>query len=71
MVLKNEKLLIDTIKSDLKSNYPFQLPFHIGFETRFTKTIPIIDDGRKNGANCASYVVSLLEEVAGVCLDNG
>jgi hypothetical protein len=66
----HEGELIATIKKDLEDAFPFQLPFHVGLETSFTKVIPITDDGRVNGADCTAYVMSLMEEIAGVCLDD-
>jgi len=68
-LMKNENRLISTIKEDLISAYPTQLPFCIGLDTAFTKVIPLVDDGRQNGADCTAYFVSLFEEVAEVCLD--
>jgi len=68
-LMKHENRLITTIKEDLITVYPFQLPFHIGLETPLSKEIPLIDDGRQNGADCTAYFVSLFEEVAEVCLD--
>lgn len=65
-----EDEIIATIKNDLDTVFPFQLPMHIGVETKFTKVIPIIDDGRVNGADCTDYVMSLYEEIAGTCLDD-
>jgi hypothetical protein len=68
--LEHEDAIIATIKEDLLTQYPFEVPFHIGLETTIKKEIIIIDDGRKNGADCTSYFVSLFEEVAEVCLDD-
>ena len=68
-LMKHENKLITTIKEDLITAYPFQLPFHIGLETSLSKVIPLVDDGRQNGADCTAYFVSLFEEVAEVCLD--
>lgn len=62
--------MINTIKEDLKKEFPFQLPFHIGAETFLTKAIPLIEDGRKNGADCTAYIASLFEEIAGICLED-
>jgi len=66
----HEKQLMATMKEDLILKFPFQLPIHFGPETRLTKVIPLVDDGRKNGADCADYFVSLFEEIAGVCMDD-
>ncbi len=69
LLIEHENRLITTIKEDLKTAYPFQLAFHIGPETPFTKVIPLIDDGRQKGTDCTAYFISLFEEVAEVCLD--
>ena len=69
-ILQKESDIIATIKKDLDDVFPFQLPIHIGLETKLTKQISIVDDGRKNGADCTDYVMSLYEETAGVCLDD-
>lgn len=70
VLFEHEDVLINTIKDDLVNAFPFQVPFHIGPETKFTKIIPIVDDGRRNGTDCTSYVSSLFEEVANVCMDD-
>jgi hypothetical protein len=69
-LMAHEDELIATIKRDLINEYLFQLPFHIGFESLLTGVIPIVDDGRVNGSDCAAYLSSLFEEVSGVCLDD-
>ncbi len=69
-VKKHRRELINTIKHDLQNDFPFQLPFHVGADTFLTKAIPLIDDGRKNGADCTAYIASLFEEVAGICLEH-
>ncbi len=66
---EHKNKLITTIKEDLISEYPFQLAFHIDLETPLTKVIPLVNDGRQNGADCTAYFISLFEEVANVCLD--
>lgn len=68
-LIQHNDILMTTIKEDLMTAYPVQLPFHVGLETFMTKEITLVDDGRKNGADCTAYFVSLFEEVAGVCLD--
>ncbi len=69
-LLSHEKQLMRTVKDDLIKGYPFQLPLHLGLEILVNKEIPIIDDGRENGADCTGYFVSLFEEIAGVCMDD-
>jgi len=69
-LMKHQKELIHTIKEDLTHSYPTQLPFHIGWDTLLTKKIPLVDDGRKNGADCTAYFVTLFEEVGKVCLED-
>ncbi|WP_299872589.1 hypothetical protein [uncultured Cocleimonas sp.] len=69
-LFENEAELISTIKQHLINEFPSQIPFHIGPETKITKVIPLVDDGLKNGADCTAYIVSLFEEVAEVCLDD-
>ena len=69
-VQKQTKKLLHTIRQDLENHFPFQLPFHIGAETFLTKAIPLVEDGRANGADCTAYVASLFEEVAGICLQD-
>ena len=59
-----------TIKKDLASKYPFQIPLYIDLMTPIRKTIHFIDDGHKNGSDCISYFISLFEEVAGICFDD-
>ncbi len=67
-LMEHEDELLATIKRDLVNEYPFQLPFHIGYESLFTGVIQLVDDGRVNGSDCAAYLSSLFEEVSGVCL---
>ncbi|OQX74853.1 MAG: hypothetical protein B6D59_00890 [Campylobacteraceae bacterium 4484_4] len=62
--------IVSTIRQDLVNRYPIQIPFHFGIETPLTKILPLVDDGRENGADCTAYFVSLLEEVAGICLQD-
>ena len=69
-LMQSESALIKAIEKDLKEAHPFQLQFHLGLDTTVRKTVPIIDDGRKNGSDCTTYFASLFEEVASVCLDN-
>jgi len=69
-LIKKETELLATMKEDLKSEFPFQLPIDLGLQTAFKKEVPIIEDGRKNGADCTAYFISLFEEVVGVCLDD-
>ncbi len=69
-LIEHEVILMSTIKQDLINEFPAQIPFHVGLETTLTKVIPIINDGRKNGADCTAYITSLFEEVAQVCLDD-
>jgi len=69
-LMQSENALMTAIEKDLKEAHPFQLQFHIGLNTAVKKTVPIIDDGRKNGSDCTTYFASLFEEVASVCLDN-
>ncbi|MEA1918905.1 MAG: hypothetical protein U9N52_03610 [Campylobacterota bacterium] len=69
-IMSYEKQLLQTIKDDLRYEYPFQLPMHLGLDILVNKEIPIIDDGRENGADCTGYFVSLFEEIAGVCMDD-
>ncbi len=68
-LMRQRERIMETIHTDLKRRYPAQLPFHIGAETVLTKTIPLIDDGRADGADCTSYITSLFEEVGGICLE--
>lgn len=69
-LMEYEDELLDTIRQDLLNGYPFQLPFRVGYETLVTGVVQIIDDGRVNGGDCAAYLLSLFEEVAGVCLND-
>lgn len=59
--------LMAQIKNDLETKFPFQLPFNLDF---FKYDIKLINDGRQGGADCAAYMTLLLEEVAGVCMDD-
>ncbi len=68
-LIQHRQRVMETIHADLTHRYLAQLPFHIGPETLLSKTIPLIDDGRANGADCTSYITSLFEEVGGVCLE--
>ena len=68
-LIKYENRLISIMKEDLITAYPIQLAFYIGLETPVNKIIPLVDDGRQNGADCGSYFISLFEEIAEVCLD--
>ncbi|MBT3726112.1 MAG: hypothetical protein HOM14_20070 [Gammaproteobacteria bacterium] len=68
-LLKHEVQLLETMGTDLAQHYPFQIPLYISFKTLSDKVAYLVDDGRENGADCASYFVSLFEEVADVCLD--
>ena len=62
---KNE--LITQIKNDLKAPFLFQLPLNIDMDGFFFR---LVNDGRQGGADCTAYMALLLEEVAGVCMDN-
>ncbi len=66
-VMKHKNELLSQVKTDLENKFPFQLP--IGFNID-KKEIDLINDGRKNGADCTAYIVLLLEKTAGVCMDN-
>jgi hypothetical protein len=68
-LVAHENELMAIMKEDFLAGYPFQIPIYVGVETPLTKAVPIVDDGRKNGADCTSYFVSLFEEVAEVCFD--
>jgi len=59
--------LLAQIKTDLENKFPFQLP--IGFDLDDQK-INLVNDGRLNGADCTAYITLLLEETAGVCMDD-
>lgn len=65
-----ENQLIESMAVDLSKHYPFQIPLDINFKTISNKAAYLVDDGRKNGADCASYFVSLFEEVANICLED-
>ena len=69
-LLSHQEEIITTIKQDLINAYPTQLPFYIGWDTPLTKVLPLIDDGRFNGADCTAYFISLLEEKAKICLND-
>jgi hypothetical protein len=69
-LLENRPAIIETIKEDLINAFPAQLPFYFNWNTLLIKKISLIDDGRKNGADCTAYFTSLLEEKAKICLEN-
>jgi hypothetical protein len=69
-LLKHESELLATMREDLISEFPFQLPIRLDLHTALNKEVVLVDDGRKNGADCTAYFISLFEEVAGVCLDD-
>lgn len=69
-LMAHEAQLIATMKEDLLTELPFQLPFDIGLQTMIGKKIGLVDDGRIKGADCTAYFTGLFEEVAGVCMDN-
>jgi len=66
-LMKHKSELLAQIKTDLENKFPFQLP--IGFDLDNSK-INLVNDGRQNGADCTAYLILLLEETAGVCMDN-
>ncbi|NND89785.1 MAG: hypothetical protein HKN42_02900 [Granulosicoccus sp.] len=68
-LMAHENELMATIRQDLVNDYPYQLPLRVGIDTLVTGIVQSVDDGRVNGADCTSYLLSLFEEVAGVCLD--
>ena len=68
-LMSHENELMATIKQDLDNQFPFQLPFKVTLETAFTREIQLREDGRRNGADCVDYFVSLFEQTAGVCMD--
>lgn len=68
-LLKHESQLMKTMAEDLEQGYPFQVPLAIDLKNITRKTVYLLDDGRKNGADCSSYFVSLFEEVADVCIE--
>ncbi len=69
-LIKYENELMQTIKQDLISRYPFQLPFNISSSSALNKQIIIVDDGYRNGGDCSSYFISLFEKIASVCLED-
>jgi len=62
-----EKELVATIKGDIQNAFPFQIPLGLDL---FGKNIILVNDGRDNGADCSSYITSLFESFASVCLDD-
>lgn len=50
-LMRYEEQLIKTMENDLRKGYAFQVPVEIDLETPFRKVIPLIEDGRKNGAD--------------------
>lgn len=69
-LMAHETQLVETIKSDARRSLPFQLPFRLDALTLLSKQIVLVDDGRENGADCTAYIMSLFEEIAGVCPSN-
>jgi hypothetical protein len=69
-LLRHEKRLIQAIRDDLRSDFAFQIPLNIRLDTLQKKVIPLVNDGRKNGADCVDYFISLFEEEAHVCMHN-
>jgi hypothetical protein len=65
-LLAHEQELVSTIKDDLINDFPFQIPLSLN---TIDKNITLINDGRVNGADCTSYITSLFEKVASVCMD--
>ena len=63
-----EDKIMNTIKNDLINSFPFQIPLDINTKTLSNKIIPLVDDGRENGADCVSYFISLFEEIANTCI---
>jgi len=67
---KDKKMLIQRIKQDLISAYPFELQFEISKELIKTKKILIVDSINNRGRDCASYFISLFEELLHLCLED-
>jgi len=66
-LLKHKNEILTQIKKDLENKFPFQLPINFDLDK---KTINLVNDGRANGADCTAYITLLLEEAAGVCMDD-
>ncbi|MCF7977524.1 MAG: hypothetical protein K9L82_05825 [Chromatiaceae bacterium] len=59
--------LIATLQRHWQSDFPYQLPY-LWSGQLLDRNVWLIDDGLELGANCTDYWLSVLEEVAGVCL---
>jgi len=52
---------------DLQTDIPYQMEFNWSGDFA-DRQIYLVDDGLENGASCTDYLLSLLEETAGVCI---
>ncbi len=68
-LIKYKMQLLSIIKNDLQNKIPFQIPVKFMLASNNKYFIDLINDGRKNGADCAGYITLILEESAGICLD--
>ena len=66
-LVAHKESILETIKSDLQNKFPYQIPLSID---SFNKILLLINDSRLKGTDCASYISSLFEEKAGVCMDD-
>ncbi len=53
--------------ADLAADIPYQLEFQWSGDFA-DRQVFLVDDGRANGCSCTDYLLSLLEEEAGVCI---
>ena len=68
MALAHEKELLERIAMDMEENFPYQYEYQYNENNFFDAEIRLVDDGRKGGAGCTDYILSLFEEYAGICI---
>lgn len=59
--------VFEQIARDLQTDIPYEMEYN--WSGNFAdKKVTLVDDGPANGASCTDYLLSLLEETAGVCI---
>ncbi len=62
--------VLQSIDNDLQRHYPFKLSLHLPSVSDADKVIYLKENRHKDGADCVSYFISLLQESADLCFSD-